>query len=693
MVSLVGWSMAEPLVPDDEVLLGKSAKDISSYVVVHFASEIRIIALAFAATAIACGLLLGVAASLVLWLRSLVQGRRVALAGPRTFLVGLGIVALIHAFTIGLSMATWPQFYSKAFYLKEGWRAWVQVAVADHLGWRGVTAVFSVALVGIVVGGPRAWPRVFRRLRRRWRWAWVPLAGVAAFAAFQARPSRSSRSSLPARAERQVGTPTSPQRPNVVVLASDGLRNDRFEPRWAPRLSDVAERGTRFERAYTTLPRTLSSWATMLTGKYAFHHGLRSGMPRWEESSAVADTLPSALRAAGYETVAVSDFAGDVFKKVDFGFEVVNAPKFDFVDALWQRGIARATPLLPLFSSALGRRLFPAVHDMQIAVDPAFVADAAIETLRRPRQSPLFLVVFFSTTHFPYAAPAPYFAQFSDPHYGGPFRYEKQVTSGIRIVPNADDERQIRGLYEGAVAAVDAAAGRVLDELTRQGMADDTVVVVTSDHGETLFEHGRWHGHGDHLFGDEGIHVPLAIFDPRTPMHRREQALVSNVDFAPTIFELTGVTPLPDMDGRSLARAVRGSGLTSEVVFAETELWMGTNPGISEDLRVTFPPLFELFEIDDAHGSSVVVRKEQVLNNLLGRHRMARDDRFKLLYMPTKTGVVYRLYDTQADPEELVDVRDRFPAEAERLRNELLAWLARDPMLHVEGDRLTARTP
>src|SRR6185369_686031 len=141
--------------------------------------------------------------------------------------------------------------------------------------------------------------------------------------------------------------------------------------------------------------------------------------------------------------------------------------------------------------------------------------------------------------------------------------------SGAELQPDADDVKQIQALYDGAVTAIDDAIGRVLRTLERLGIADRTIVVVTADHGETLFDHGHGQGHGDHLFGDEVTHVPLVVYDPRVKAARTEPHVVRDVDIAPTLYELAGVPAAPALDGRSFAPALRGEPIDPRTAFAE----------------------------------------------------------------------------------------------------------------------------
>jgi arylsulfatase A-like enzyme len=332
------------------------------------------------------------------------------------------------------------------------------------------------------------------------------------------------------------------------------------------------------------------------------------------------------------------------------------------------------------------------MREMSTAADPEMLADDAIRTLDSVRGGPFFMTVFFSAAHFPYAAPAPYYARFTDPAYRGRFKYDKPVGLGAASPPDAADIAQIRGLYDGAVASVDAAASRVLEALRARGLDRNTIVVLTADHGETLFDGGHGQGHGDHLFGDEGTHVPLVVLDPREAGRggRHEPAIARDVDLAPTLYDLTGVEAPADVDGRSLAPAVHGDALSEELAYAETELWLGEVP-IPAELRMPTPSLAHLTEVDAEHGDEVVLAPEVEATTLVARHRMVRDLRWKLVYAPTRAGAKYLLFDTERDPEERTDVAAGHPAEVARLKGELWRWMLRDPRMEERGGVLVLR--
>ncbi len=681
--------------PEDPQQLGAQAHQIESVVEGHFGGEIGRIAVAIVAAAIVYGLVLGVVADAMVALR-----RRLHPSLPpsqtRRWISVLGIVVVLHATVELWAMADDPQLYAAAWYARGGWRRTVQVLASDVLHPTGVV-LLALAACATFLAGPRSeWPRWRDRAReglRDWRSRTARRRRVVAvIAGGGALALLALVFGLPSAHARAAADDA---RPNVLVLAADSLRADRLDPRTAPNLSALADRGTRFERTYVSLPRTFPSWVTWLTGRHPHHHGIRSMFPRWEERARDFDALPERLGRAGWATGVVSDYAGDIFSRIDLGFGAVNVPEFDFRQLVRQHVLERETPLLPVLHSRLGRAAFPVLREMNDAADPQMLARDAVRTMRSlEARGPFFLVVFFSTAHFPYAAPSPFYGRFTDASYRGRFKYDKPVGLGAEAPADARDEKQVRALYDGAVTAVDDAAQRVLDALDADGISGKTIVVVTGDHGETLYDHAHGQGHGDHLFGDEGTHVPLVVVDPRLPAatRRHESAIVRDVDLAPTIYALTGVAPPPDLDGRSLVPALSGQPLAPALAYAETGLWFTEDiPGLPASLRLPYPGIARLTEVDTQHADELVLQKAMKPLTLVAKHRMVRDDRYKLLYVPTRTGVHWMLFDTQEDPGEERDVAAEHPDAVARLKGELWVWMRRDAAMTERDGYLVPR--
>jgi arylsulfatase A-like enzyme len=274
---------------------------------------------------------------------------------------------------------------------------------------------------------------------------------------------------------------------------------------------------------------------------------------------------------------------------------------------------------------------------------PLAVASRVDSELALVRGGPLFANVVLSTTTEPYATPAPYYARRTDANYRGRFKYDAvNVRKQAEEVPlDGDDARQIDALYDGAAMAIDDAIGKIVSSVERLGIADRTVIVVTGRRPAMVPDDG---GIGEDLVGDASTHVPLVMFDPRAARDasgRRESAIVRDVDLIPALYELTGTAPPPNLPGRTLVPALSGERLEPRLAFAEGE-------------------------------GPVVMRR-----------RMVRDDRFKLVYAPERTGVRYALFDTVTDPDERRDVASAHPEEVARLRGALWSWMLEDGA--VEG--------
>jgi arylsulfatase A-like enzyme len=668
----------------------RRAEAMESFMTRRFASEITRMKVGVVATAIAFGLVVGLIAEGLLRLRHSrwsLEDRTLRRAALESVL----LVVAVHATFVVWAMADTPQLYASEWYAYGGAARTVQVIVTDLLGPRWVL-VLALLAVGLYVGPGRIRELggLIAEKARHLRGMTARASMLVLFTLALAAIGHDAMRVRDAHAESEKS-----EKMNVLILAADSLRADRLDPRIAPHLTELAARATRFDRAYVSLPRTFPSWVTILTGRHAHHHGVRSMFPTWEDRAKDFDALPARFAKAGWSTAVVSDYAGDIFGRIDLGFGTVDTPGFDFRQVVRQKVLERETPLLPLLHSHMGRKLFPVMRELASAADPMLLADDIDATLSSARK-PFFMTAFFSTAHFPYAAPAPYYAKYTDPAYRGRYKYHKPLGLGsaAELQPDADDIKQIQALYDGAVTAIDDAIARVLHSLERLGIADRTIIVVTADHGETLFDHGHGQGHGDHLFGDEAIHVPLLVYDPRVAKGggRRVDRIVRDVDIAPTLYELAGIESPGDLDGQSFAPALTGAAISPRLAYAESELWFTEDiPSLAPELRMPYPGVVGLTEIDSRHNAEIVLRRDMFPPTLMARHRMVRDERFKLLYIPTRLGVRYMLFDSTNDADEVVDVAGAMPAEVARLKAELWSWMLKDPLMEQRDGFLVPR--
>lgn len=655
--------------PTAERALGSQGAVITALIDAHYGGYTHRLQGAVVLMAVALGVGLGVVAELLLSARQRLTGVRFTAVG-RWGRAGV-LIVLVHGLCLGLSMSRWPQLYVESFASSAG--RWWQELWTERLREPGAVGLGLVG-VGWALGLPGSGRRL-GRWARRWarRWGRALLLGATGAVVLGLLGW-----GLP-RAVR--ATASSDPRPDVVVLGVDSMRWDHFRPEVMPHLSALASGGTLFTRAYVTLPRTFPSWVTLLTGVSPHRHGVRSMFPRWEERATTPPMLPGALRAAGYRTVVVSDFAGDVFPRVDAGFDVSVAPRFDFRALMAQRALEGQVHLLPFLHTRPARRWLPVLREFSHAADPFLLARDALEQLERGDARPQLTVVFFSTAHFPYAAPQ---ERASVGGYQGRFRYHKPATLEESGRVDEADQAQVRALYARSLGAVDRAAASVIEGVRRARRGRPTVFVVLADHGEHLFERGRGQGHGDHLQGDEVLHVPLVLAGAGIPA-RREERLVRDVDLAPTLAQLASI-PWVTAEGRALLDPAPS---TPRHAFAETGLWFTARvPGVEPHERLPYPPMSALLEVDREHGDELVLRREWQAPTTAAKHRMVRDERYKLVFLPSRAGPLLRLFDTVVDPFEQDDLAAREPATVRRLRGALCGWMGE---AQDEGTRLARR--
>ncbi|MGZ3473605.1 MAG: sulfatase family protein [Polyangiales bacterium] len=680
LLLLTAWAFAGG---DDDRVQGVRATPIVDLARKHFGADVRALTFSLVATAIALGAALGLAAELAILARRTFRGGLATTA--RRTLARVVLVVGLHLTLFCWGVARMPQLYAEKLYLQSGpmsaWARTGQIVIADVLRPHGVLAIAAFFLVLWAAPYPDlAW------LRRRW----PVLAGAVLAVALVGFATRIGGGKTSAR----HGGP-----PNVVILAVDSLRDDRMVPSLAPNLSGVGKDGVRFSRAYVTLPRTLPSWTTILTGKEPHDHGLRTMFPRYEDRARDLSALPARLATLGYHSGVVGDYAADIFTRVRYGFGEVDAPTFNFHALIATRALSNATPLLPLLHSRIGRRVLPAMRELNQAADPRMVSEDALRMLDKldDGKNPFLLTVFWSTVHFPYAAPSPYYDKFTDPAYRGRFRYHKPNVLGQEGALDPSDVKQVRALYDGAVASVDDAAGVILAELERRGLGNDTIVVVTADHGEMLYDDGHGQGHGDHLFGDQVVHVPLAMKVPARfgAVPHASNDLVRDVDLAPTLLDLAGAHPT-DMAGRSLRPLLAAQSLAPKPVFAETEVWMTESipelpSGGDKPLRIPYPNVALLTELDPRLAYDVVMRPEAEPIVIAAKHRMILEGDLKLVYVPTRRGVRWFLFDRATDPAEVVDLSGSRPDDMVRLRGELFRWMLGDRAMEEQAGMLLPR--
>lgn len=647
----------------------------------------------YAAWVLLSYVLLGLVLGTGSWLAMLSWSRlrNLSLTRRRAWLGSAGLAAGYLTLRVFEATAETPRILENVVTNRTGVQLVAMLATAwKPWAWTGViTAVHAALGLVVLAAGLQALSRLERPVRMRLlataSLALVCLTGLGLGLALAHRP-----------AERRDAS-----RPNILVLASDGLRADHlglygYERNTSPNIDRFFADSPRFTACYTPQARTLPSWTSLLTGTYPHTHEMRYTWPREPYLEMHLPTLCRELRRRGYVTGAFGDWAAGDFARVDFGFDEVTVGPDAWRIRNWiAQALCQGHPLLTVFgNNPLGRTMHPALTGMPVHPNPEWVTDCAVDAIgdAARRGKPFFIIAFYSETHVPFATKHPYYEWFTDPTYTGRHKlsvftpnYEDFAGGKVDLRSYFDPQQSI-DLYDGAIRSFDTQAAAVLEALKDLRLGDETLVMLTSDHGEELFERpGTW-GHGQFFWGDDvDSRVPLVIRDPFAsadgPRVIDEPASV--IDIMPTLLDRIGAEPPATCEGQSLMSLLRGErGERNRAVFAETSILMAgeKEPQLEGRPYLSYPPLVSAVDISDLETGQVGIRRNLLERVVQAKHRMVRDRQWKLIYCPLVSGAHYELYDVQADPQCRTDVKDRYPEVFARYRRMLWEWMECDPL-------------
>ena len=321
-------------------------------------------------------------------------------------------------------------------------------------------------------------------------------------------------------------------RPDVVIVSIDTLRADHvsiygYDRPTTPVIDAFSRRGARFARAYTPMPTTLPAHVAMFTGVHPTSLGVtRNGLVVPD----AAKTLAESLAEQGYRTAAF-----------------VSAP--------------------PLSASTGISQGFAEFDEERMVRDGADTAALAASWLVRNRGGgPVFLFVHLFDPHTPYHAPRDLRERFGAPERPEPPSFEF-LPEDERL--DASRIRQIIAAYDAEIADADEAFGGILAAVERTGGMDQTVVMLVSDHGETLDElyhsHRYAFDHGEFLYAHQ-LHVPWILAGAGIPEGEVFDAPVSTIDLTPTVLDLVGAPGLRGVHGASLLPVLRGESPSTAVL-------------------------------------------------------------------------------------------------------------------------------
>jgi arylsulfatase A-like enzyme len=436
-------------------------------------------------------------------------------------------------------------------------------------------------------------------------------------------------------------------RMNVLLVVLDGARPDHFScagyrRETTPFLDRAASEGVRFEHAISTSPSSLAAHASLLTGLFAATHGATEESPLLGPQHRL---LSEYLRGAGYRTAAfcTNPWVGPEtgFRR---GFDSFHTPRSA------RRFTGRATRYARKASDRVLGRVDSGARRTNRAVADWLNAGGA----------PFFAFVHYAETRPPFHPPAPFDRLFTPRQFSADRIEAVSQDAGAYMAgaetASAEDVAILNALYDGALRYADMRLRELADELARRRLWDDTLLVVTADHGQNLGEHGLLN-HGLGLF-DTALRVPLLVRCPgRVPAGFVVDELAQSTDVLPTILQLLGRPP-------------DGARVQGRALLVDGSVTKGPGFAISEAFRPDLSALYGRFP--DFDGRAYDMRRKAI-----------RTRREKFVWRSDEAN---EFYDLVRDPGERHNSIESEPDSAERLRRRLFDWLS-------SVERTAARRP
>ncbi|MFW6189014.1 MAG: sulfatase [Planctomycetota bacterium] len=473
-----------------------------------------------------------------------------------------------------------------------------------------------------------------------------------------------------------------PSRPNLLFIMTDQQRFDALGANGndiirTPNLDRIAASGANVQQYYANCPVCVPSRVTLFTGRYPHAHRVRENHNLLESDREVH--LFRVLSHAGYQLGYVGKnhlLEGHEFE--NFAYADVwghNHERSEVEEEVHRFARTRGRPM-----RETGVWAGATFHDYPPeGTRPYVKASSAIPFLReRPEDRPFCLCLSFSDPHAPHLALEKYREVYPleemelYPNREGELE-EKANRFGVKVrASQADkaaeeDRRRFMAVYYSMISWVDEQIGRVLEALQERGLAEDTIIVFTSDHGEFCFEHGMCKK--DLVLLDSLLHVPLLISRPgQLDPGKREGTFVEEVDLLPTLLEMMDVEVPFGVQGRSALPYLRGETEGhKEAVYGEIcPPWLFNPHATYEDFVRDWEENHEGLPSFNVPGDFT---------------KSIRDADYRYVWYGTGEE---ELYDKDADPHELHNVADDpdYAEARDRMKLRLLEWhaLTEDPL-------------
>jgi len=495
---------------------------------------------------------------------------------------------------------------------------------------------------------------------------------------------------------------------NVIILCTDEYRGDMLSANGrnpdiqTPRMDALAARGVNFSQHYTPFPKCVPARISLMTGRYCHTDGYRNifqhlpyGIP----------DLASHLKGKGYELVELGRNhcwenmlqASDSPPSLEAGQKGIvfdhTAWKAGPLKDVWEKRMAKrrncdVTAGAP--ETLAEGKGFVWRNDSIGWLEDEAIAAQTIEYLTRvrDRSRPFFLWANLGKPHPQYYVDDPWFSMYDrrkmQPFpYGLPrnppisLRRQREVRTGTDAPEGLF--RAMQSTYMGMCSKVDMLMGRMIDCIEDEGLFEDSIVLLISDHGDFAGQYGlpeKW----DTTFTDCLVHVPCAMVAPNLPAGRTARTLTDHTDVPPTICSLLGIEPFAGIHGTSMIPAADGQ-RTRQAVFADGghEAEMRSRFNIYEHWKKPAPKADPATGLVNTGGGKQETYR--LYPEAMARAKMVRAEGWKLVHRETGD---HELYDLNADPWEMDNIYEEPGTEEARLE---LYRLLMDWTLRTDPDR------
>jgi len=423
---------------------------------------------------------------------------------------------------------------------------------------------------------------------------------------------------------------------NVIIVMLDTLRADHlgcygYFRNTSPNIDKLAKKGILFQRAFSQSSFTLPSHASLFTSQYVNTHKVDRIERRLSDEKL---TLAQVLKDNGYKTAAF----------------IYNAAQLDPVYGLNQG--------FDLYDFGVDKNNWKVSFEKTLP--------AALKWIEQQKNDSFFVFLHANDIHDPYRSS---FENFFDPDYKGRLDNENFATSvewhQNNLTRTAREIKHIVAHYDGGIKYADGFVGKLIEQLEKWSLLDNTIIILLSDHGEILADRGKrfYHAFSVH---DEEVHVPLIIVHPRHKKIKKIKAQVQLIDVMPTILDLLGIGKTDmALEGRSLAGLIAGKQVQDfkRYVYAECIRGESQKVGVINRHLMVRTPLWKLV------SSTCAQENGQKEIPFLMSIELADGS---IVNLPVECG--YELYNLKKDPKETKNLinKDYKKIELELLNKLLL---------------------